>query len=285
MIFTRQGIPKIMKIAKSIRPLSSGSLSNLSVDNEGVAILTLNRPPVNSLNLELLQEIDKILDEAAQNKFKALIFTSATPTVFTAGLDLMEMNKPDLKRAALFWSTFQEVWLKIFESSFITAAAITGQAPAGGCIIATSCEYRTMVSGKYKIGLNETTLGVSPPIWIIDALRSTISPRQAEIALTTGKMFTVEEAFELGLIDEVAIDKEDAINKCKQFIKRFDNISPLARSITKKKLRTKTTEWLKANRQADVNDSVKLISRQDFQKKLEIYIQSLKQREQLNSIW
>lgn len=44
--------------------------------------------------------------------------------MFSAGLDIMEMYKPDLKRAETFWTTLQEVWIKLFGSTFITAAAI-----------------------------------------------------------------------------------------------------------------------------------------------------------------
>lgn len=48
----------------------------------------------------------------------------SVPTIFSAGLDIMEMYKPDLQRAELFWTTLQDVWLKLFGSKFITAAAI-----------------------------------------------------------------------------------------------------------------------------------------------------------------
>jgi Delta3-Delta2-enoyl-CoA isomerase len=48
----------------------------------------------------------------------------ASPTVFSAGLDIMEMYKPDMKRVEEFWSTLQGVWLKLYGSNFVTAAAI-----------------------------------------------------------------------------------------------------------------------------------------------------------------
>lgn len=48
----------------------------------------------------------------------------ASPTVFSAGLDIMEMYKPDMKRVEEFWTTLQQVWVKLFGANFITAAAI-----------------------------------------------------------------------------------------------------------------------------------------------------------------
>ncbi|CAH2039449.1 unnamed protein product, partial [Iphiclides podalirius] len=190
----------------------------------------VNQTLVNSLNLELLQEIAKSLDEIANNKNKGMILTSSSPTVFSAGLDIMEMYKPDLKRAEAFWTTLQDVWLKLFGSNFVTAAAINGHAPAGGCLLSMSCEYRVMVSGKYTIGLNETALGIVAPTWFMDTMCHTIPIRQAEYALTTARMFTVDEALQVGLIDEAATDKADTIEKCKNFIKKFDKIPPLASS-------------------------------------------------------
>ncbi|CAH4032873.1 unnamed protein product [Pieris brassicae] len=262
----------------NIRAMSSQNLVNLSADkdNDEIAIVTMQRPPVNSLNLELLQALSKSLDEIAKSGFRAMILTSASPTVFSAGIDIMEMYKPDMKRAEQFWSTLQDVWLKLFESKLITAAAVNGHSPAGGCLLAMSCEYRAMVSGKYTIGLNETALGIVAPRWFMDSMLNTIPQREAEIALTTGKLFSVEEALKVGLIDEAAKDKDDAIKKCKGFIAKFDNIPPLARAVTKQKFRDSSTQWLKNNKKADLEEFLTHLKVPQVQQSLEMYIHMLK---------
>ncbi|GBP79769.1 Enoyl-CoA delta isomerase 1, mitochondrial [Eumeta japonica] len=345
----------------------------MAVDNDGIAVVTLQRPPVNSLNLDLLQAMNNTFDDVAKNKSKGMILTSASPTVFSAGLDIMEMYKPDPKRLETFWVTLQDMWLKLFGASFPTAAAINGHAPAGGCLIATSCEYRVMLSGKFTIGLNETALGIVPPTWIQDSLRHTIPTRQAEIALTTGKMFTVDEALKwrtnrgaegaarlgppvlegpqmpprspdqilnktlkmclspkmaldtgiiklnalneylvterttivdnaitfgikkcndmdiniqkrgrrkVGLIDETAADKAEAIEKCKKFIKRFDKIPSLARGMTKQIFRQEVLQKLLTNRQADTKQFLDLVNQPKIQQSLELYLAMLKQKSQ-----
>lgn len=125
-------------------------LTTLSVDDKtGIATLEMNRPPVNSLNTLLLKDISNALDEVAKNRSKGLILTSvkisifyffflwklnvckmivnyfqSSATVFSAGLDIMEMYKPDPEKVKLFWTTVQEVWLKLYGSAFPTAAAI-----------------------------------------------------------------------------------------------------------------------------------------------------------------
>lgn len=66
-------------------------------------------------------------------------------------------------------------------------------------MLATSCEYRAMVNGKYTIGLNETALGMVAPTWFMDSFKNTISVRESEIALTTARLFTVDEALKVSL--------------------------------------------------------------------------------------
>ncbi|KAM3966360.1 LOW QUALITY PROTEIN: uncharacterized protein ACR2FA_012670 [Aphomia sociella] len=267
-------------IRPSIRPMSAtaGPLVNVSIDDEGIATLTMQRPPVNSLNLELIQEIDKGLDEVAKNKAKGLILTSSSSSVFSAGLDIMEMYKPEAKRVEQFWTSLQGLWLKLFGTNLITAAAINGHSPAGGCLLAMSCEYRVMMNGKFTIGLNETALGIIAPRWFMDSMCNTIPRRQAEFALTTGRLFTVEEALKVGLIDETSTDKEDTIEKCKQFINKFDMIPPLARGITKQRIRGDALEWLQKNRQADLKEFLSFVNSPKIQQSLEMYMQYLKQK-------
>ncbi|XP_013190565.2 enoyl-CoA delta isomerase 1, mitochondrial [Amyelois transitella] len=280
MIPLRSLVNTAKLVLPNMRALSAkaGPLVDLAVDNEGIATLTLQRPPVNSLNLDLLQDIDKALDDVVKNKAKAMILTSSAPTTFSAGLDIMEMYKPDMKRVETFWTTLQGVWLKLFGSTFITAAAINGHAPAGGCLLAMSCEYRVMVGGKFSTGLNETALGIVAPRWFMDTMCNTISKRETELALTTGRMFSVEEALKVGLIDEIATDKADCIEKSKKFIKKFDRIPPMARAITKQKIRGDALGWLQKNKQEDLKEFLTFVSNPKVQQSLEMYMQMLKKK-------
>lgn len=82
------------------------------------------RPPVNSLNLDLLLELRKSFESAIDNGSKAIILTSTLPTVFSGGLDIMEMYKPDPKRVKDFWEALQELWLTLYGIGVPTAAAI-----------------------------------------------------------------------------------------------------------------------------------------------------------------
>ncbi|XP_047993501.1 enoyl-CoA delta isomerase 1, mitochondrial-like [Leguminivora glycinivorella] len=269
---------QLVRIAvPGFRLMSAGPARLVDIaDDGGIAVVTLQRAPVNSLNLELLQAMNNALDDVAKNKPRGMILTSGLPTVYSAGVDINELYKPDLKRLQQFATTLQDVWKKLFGFPFATAAAINGHAPAGGCCLAMSCEYRVMVSGKYRIGLNETALGIVVNEYFMDTMCHTIGTRQTELALTTGKMFNVDEALQVGLIDETASDTSDAIEKCKRFIKRFDKIPPSARTLTKLRIRQRPLENMEKTREKEIVDTLEFAMKPEIQQGLEDYMKSLK---------
>jgi len=254
------------------------SLVNVNIDDKtGIAVVTLNRPPVNSLNLELLTDISTTLDDLESNKSKGLILTSSSKTVFSAGLDIQEMYNPEPDRCKAFWTALQDVWLKLYGSTYPTAAAINGHSPAGGCLLAICCEYRVMVQD-YTIGLNETRLGISAPFFFQSAFRNVLPTREAEKALTLGTMFSSQDALKVGLVDEIAVDKADSIEKCENFLIQFKKVSSMARAFTKQSLRKKDLEELENNREQDLQLFLFAINQPIVQKGLGAYIQSLKKK-------
>lgn len=257
---------------------AAGSLVQLEVDDKsGIATLTLNRPPVNSLNLELLTDISRALDQVEQNRSKGLILTSSGKTVFSAGLDILEMYKPDPDRMKAFWTALQDVWLQLYGSNYPTAAAINGHSPAGGCLLATCCEYRVMLPN-YTIGLNETRLGIVAPGFFETSFLNVLGRREAERALTLGTLFTSEQALKVGLVDELAADKAEAVAKCAAFLAQYKGVSPLARALTKQSLRRAGLDALRENREHDLGLFVMTVQQPAVQKGLEKYLASLKKK-------
>nr|XP_023013139.1 enoyl-CoA delta isomerase 1, mitochondrial-like [Leptinotarsa decemlineata] len=269
-----------LKLNKSLVRCFSAEPKLVSLDvNEktGFATLNMQRPPVNSLNLELLTEITAALTEAEKIKCRGMVLTSKSDGVFSAGLDIMEMYNPEPERMKKFWMALQDAWIKLYGTSYPTVAVINGHSPAGGCLLALSCEYRVIVQN-YGIGLNETQLGIVAPTWFISSMKNVIGQRKSEIALTTGHIHSADEALQIGLVDEVVADKEEAIARGEAFLKRFGKIPPLARSLTKKFLRQATIDDLVNNREADLNRFVDLALLPEVQKSLGAYIQALKKK-------
>lgn len=83
---------------------------------------------------------------------------------------------------------------------------------------------------------------------------------------------------QVGLIDDIAKDKADAIEKCKEFIERFDSIPPMARSLTKQKFRQSALQGLIKTREADLAEFKQFCLQPQIQKAIGMYIQMLKQK-------
>lgn len=99
-----------------------------------------------------------------------------------------------------------------------------------------SCEYRVMAQN-CAIGLNETQLGLIAPTWFTDTMLNVIGPRQTEMALTQGRMFTTGEALAIGLIDEIGTSRDDIIQKCDQFLSKYQRIPIQPRFASKMSIR------------------------------------------------
>ncbi|CAK9797047.1 Enoyl-CoA delta isomerase 1, mitochondrial [Anthophora quadrimaculata] len=247
-------------------------------DDTGIATISMAHPPVNSLNKELLNTLNTSLMDVQKQKCKGVILSSSLSNVFSAGLDIMEMYNRSEKQLTEYWQTLQDTWLTLYNLPIPIAAAINGSSPAGGCLLALSCEYRVLVEGKHTIGLNETKLGIVAPEWFRNLYIETIGYRKAEIALLRGTLFHPKEALEIGLIDELASDKADAIKKCQDYINSFKSIPSKGRQKTKMELRKRNTLWLKVNKGLDLNEFLTLVQLPEVQAGLKLYIESLKKK-------
>lgn len=270
---------RIMQHSRNQSSSPTSPLVDVSVNNStGVATVTMQRPPVNSMSLELLQELSSAFEQLQENRCRGMILTSALPTVFCAGLDIKELHKPDMKRANVFWTTFQDTWLNLYGASYPTVAVINGHSPAGGCLIALTCDYRVMVGPNFNIGLNETKLGIVPPKWVSEMMVRAISYRQAELALVNGSMFTAEEAIQIGLVDKLAVDKADALACAEKFLADIAKVPATARSLTKMTLRSDIIEWLHQNRDLDRETFLGHVTKPEQQAVIEQYLQALSKK-------
>eukprot|EP00123_Amoebidium_parasiticum_P001501 comp12607_c0_seq1/m.7643 comp12607_c0_seq1/g.7643 ORF comp12607_c0_seq1/g.7643 comp12607_c0_seq1/m.7643 type:complete len:288 (-) comp12607_c0_seq1:549-1412(-) len=245
---------------------------------DGVASINLNRKPVNSFNTQLLTEMVDALNEVEADKsVRAVVVGSKQGSVFSAGLDLLEMYQPDPARIRSFWTAVQEQWLRFYGSNLPLIAAINGHAPAGGCMLALTCDYRIMAEGKYAIGLNETQLGIVAPGFFIDTMVNTVGHRHSERLLQLGQMVPSSQALSIGLVDEV-VPQSDVMHRAVDTAKQWAKIDANARSITKRLLRQPTLDRLRANREKDLNTFVAAVTDEKVQKGLGRYLESLKKK-------
>ncbi|KAL7497914.1 hypothetical protein ACHAWT_009423 [Skeletonema menzelii] len=288
---------------------AAGELIQTGIDeSNGVAMLVFNRPPANSLSMEMNVEISRSIKNVEENypKVQSVILASSNPNIFSAGLDIAELIAPDPDRLPKFWNSLQQVYIDLYGSRLATVACIHGHAPAAGCFLAMACDYRVMYAGGEKhlptIGLNETQLGIAAPPWMGQLLARTIGFRNAELALALGTLFPPQNALEIGLVDEiVSVDSEqsshnDALqalipeNNLKDqvmqqsavlqagYIKaaRFAKVHPQARIASKMLTRSEYLQDMIARRQHDSDHFCNFVTQEEVQCNLRKYIQNQK---------
>jgi len=206
----------------------------------------------------------------------ALIITSSVPKIFSAGLDITEMYKPNPARLNEFWRALQQMWIRLYGSPLVTAAAINGAAPAGGCLISLCCDIRLMAPG-FQIGLNETKLGIVAPFWFRNSMINAIGHRVSERALQTGQMFSSEEAKAIGLVDDV-VPREKLIDHAEKEILKYLSVHDAARQITKHEMRQRTVDELVVKQADDTANFCKFIQKESVQAALGFYMQQLSKK-------
>lgn len=266
----------------AIRSFSSSKdlvLTTVDADT-GVATLTMNQAPVNSLSMEMCQAISSaIIEIEKEPRVQSLVLASSLPSVFCAGLDIMEMHKPDDERLTAFWNSFQQLYFDLYGSRLATIAAIAGHAPAAGCMLALCCDYRIMASVEESqrastIGLNETKLGIVAPPWLAQQYADTVGQRHAELGLSLGLLYTSNEALAMGLVDELA-SKDKVLKRSQDEAAEWAKVPPKARYASKLLARKPRMDNLVETRQIDNDFFRSYITNDTVQRTLDGYLQSL----------
>ena len=188
------------------------SFMHVSKDGE-IATVTLSRGKVNALNEPMVEEITKSFEAlATDNEVKSIIFTGSGK-FFSFGFDVPEFLNYARSDFIRFLEKFTNFYSYLFLFPKPIVAALNGHTIAGGCMLATACDLRLMVTGKAKISLNEITFGAPVPAGSLEMLKYCAGSRNAQSIVYSGSMYSAEEAFQLGLVDQVSSENalaEDA---------------------------------------------------------------------------
>lgn len=168
----------------------------------GVAVIRLNRPKANALNLAMISEMAEAFEQA-ERQARAVVWSSAVPKFFSAGFDVNEVfayDEPAMQRFLVAFSALQQ---RVLHSHRPTVAALPGQTYAGGAILALSCDFRVMADGPYGFALTEVNIGVNLPEQIFHLLAAAVGIPRARSMFLTGDPLTTEDARTAGLVSLV----------------------------------------------------------------------------------
>jgi len=227
-----------------------GAKAVVTVSKEagGLALLALGNEPVNIMSLQLWKELGAALDALeADSEIRAIIFYSGLKkNVFTAGLDIKELYPPltTPERFQEYWRALSTAMIKIYSSKMVTAAAIKGACPAGGCMLSLCCDYR-VITADGSMGLNEVQIGLGgSPNWV-DLFKQTVGHRQAELMLQKGVICGASKLLELGMVDAVVEGAEQVLPAAREEVEQWLSYPDEGRVFTKLHLRQPLADrWL-----------------------------------------
>ncbi len=174
---------------------------------EGSALVRINRPPVNALGRQLLDELGRAVEEIqSEPKAKAIILSSAIQNVFVAGADIKEMAQiTEVQEVINVLRHGQAVFNKIENSEKPVIAAIQGACLAGGLELAMACHIR-IASDRTRFAQLELSLGIIPGFGGTQRLPRIVGAARATELILTGDLITPQEAFRIGLVNRVVSD-------------------------------------------------------------------------------
>ncbi len=177
--------------------------------DDQICVLTFDRPDsgANIFDAATLDELNEQLDAVEKDaSLRGLILVSAKKSIFVAGADLktlLQGAKTDGMRE--FIERGQQVFNRLANLRIPTVAAIHGASAGGGYEVALACDYRVASDAPAtRIGLPETTLGLIPAWGGCTRLPRLIGASDAAAVILKGKLYSAQEAFKLGLVDDAA---------------------------------------------------------------------------------
>lgn len=181
----------------------------VTVDRENeIAMVTLSRGKVNALNEPMVEEISHCFTDLERDPTARAVILTGTGKFFSFGFDIPGFMDDPPESFRRYIEKFSRLYLSIFTFPKPVVAALNGHTIAGGCMLASACDHRVMVTGKAKISLNEIGFGSSVFAGIVAILKYWVGARNAQEILYSGKMYSAEEAIKLGLVDETTSEED-----------------------------------------------------------------------------
>ena len=214
-----------------------------------VTVLKLDRGVPNPIDLEMVRELDQALREVKQNpEIQGLVLASANEKIFSLGFNLPVLFPQSREDFQTFFQAFNHFCLDLYTLPKPTAAALTGHAVAGGCILAISCDLRFIAEGKKSMGLNEVKLGVPVPYVTDRILHQIVGSRKAREILESGDFYQSPALLAMGLVDQV-LPGPEVLPKAVEKIAALGALPPQSFAEIKKNRTEKVVEQILRHRE------------------------------------
>jgi enoyl-CoA hydratase/carnithine racemase len=208
---------------------TTATLENVLYEKKGpIAYVTLNRPKVlNALNQRTWQDLRAAFENARDDAdVRGAILTGAGDKAFIAGADIGELAQVTAVEAERSSTYGQEVLNLVENLGKPVIAAVNGFALGGGCETAMACTIR-IATDNAKFGQPEVKLGVIPGGGGTQRLPRLVGKGRALQLILSGEMISAQEAYRIGLVNEV-VPAAELISRAEGILKQIFSNAPLA---------------------------------------------------------
>ena len=171
---------------------------------DGIGIIEMDSPPANCYTFEMMQQIDAaILEARMDNDVHVILLRGAGEKFFSAGADIQMLNSVDPTFKYFFCLHANETLSRLEQTPKLVIAALNGHTVGGGFEVALAADIRLAKKEGGKIGLPEVNLGVLPGTGGTQRLARALGKSKAIELMVTGRTFSFDEAYDLGLVNEI----------------------------------------------------------------------------------
>jgi enoyl-CoA hydratase len=176
----------------------------IQIENQ-VATITIQNGKVNAISHQVIEEMNKALDQAQEAK--AVVVITGKPGMFSGGYDLNVMRESTSAAMELVekGSTLSR---RLLSFPFPVLVACPGHAVAKGAFLLLSADYRIGVEGNFKIGLNEVAIGMSMHDAGVELARGRLAPVFFNRSVILAEMVSPQDAITAGFLDKVVSESE-----------------------------------------------------------------------------
>ncbi len=210
-------------------------------EHERYAQLTLSHPPLNILNIAMLNGINDYLDSLSSRKNLCALLIDAQGPAFSAGVDIPEHRT---ETVAQMLGAFHQTIRLVHRLPMPVVAAVHGVTYGGGMELALVCDV-VLASDDLKIGVPEITLGVYPPV-AVALLAQVTGYRYAAEMILTGHVIDANTASKIGLVNHVYSARLFR-NHVSDYLEKFTRLSAYSLRQTRRALRNASWGTLEAS--------------------------------------
>jgi len=193
----------------------------------GVATLTLNRPPLNILNIAMMREMNEALEELQRDADTKVLVITSQGKAFSSGVDIKD-HTPDKVEEMI--GVFHRIFRRLLSLEIPTLAVVQGACLGGGCELASFCDF-VLASEKATFGQPEIKVGVFPPIAAV-LFPYLIGRRKTFELLLTGEVIDAREAERIGLVTRV-VPPEKVERAREELVAKLVGLSGVVLRLTK----------------------------------------------------